>query len=82
MITMPLAEAKNRLSELIARAESGEEVRVTRRGRPVARLVPVAEITTESRQTRVAEVFRQLERLTPQLRLEGELKAIAHEGLD
>ena len=34
-------EAKNKLSELLARAEKGEEVVITRRGRPVAKLVPI-----------------------------------------
>jgi prevent-host-death family protein len=34
-------EAKNRLSELLAAAERGEEVVITRRGEPVARLEPV-----------------------------------------
>ncbi|HEX3885429.1 MAG TPA: type II toxin-antitoxin system prevent-host-death family antitoxin [Stellaceae bacterium] len=33
-------EAKNRLSELLRRAESGEEIAITNRGRVVARLVP------------------------------------------
>jgi prevent-host-death family protein len=38
--TVPLNEAKTRLSELIRRVEAGEEI-VIRRGRtPVARLVP------------------------------------------
>ncbi len=35
-----LFEAKNRLSELIDRVEAGEEITITRRGTPVARLVP------------------------------------------
>ena len=34
-------EAKNRLSELLDKAECGEEIVITRRGRPVAKLVPV-----------------------------------------
>ncbi len=34
-------EAKNKLSELLDRAEAGEEVVITRRGKPVAKLVPV-----------------------------------------
>ncbi len=34
-------EAKTRLSELIERAERGEEVVITRRGRPVARIAPL-----------------------------------------
>jgi prevent-host-death family protein len=34
-------DAKNKLSELLAKAERGEEIVITRRGRPVAKLVPV-----------------------------------------
>jgi len=33
-------EAKNRLSELLRRAEAGEEIAITNRGKVVARLVP------------------------------------------
>jgi prevent-host-death family protein len=36
-----LFEAKTHLSELIARAERGEEVIITRHNKPVAKLVPV-----------------------------------------
>jgi len=35
-----VAEAKNRLSELIRAVENGESVVITRKGRPVAQLVP------------------------------------------
>jgi len=41
MNTVNLADAKAHLSELIAQAESGEAVCITRRGRPVARLTAV-----------------------------------------
>lgn len=34
-------EAKTRLSELVDRAEKGEEIIISRAGRPVARLVPL-----------------------------------------
>jgi prevent-host-death family protein len=33
-------EAKTHFSELLARAEQGENILITRRGQPVARLVP------------------------------------------
>lgn len=33
--------ARNGLSALVARVEAGEEIVIARRGRPVARLVPV-----------------------------------------
>ncbi len=36
-------EAKNRLSELLRAAEAGRSVVITRRGRPVARLVPAVD---------------------------------------
>lgn len=37
-----IAEAKANLAELIRRAEAGEEIELTRYGRPVARLVGAA----------------------------------------
>lgn len=41
MHTVTLAEAKAHLSELLNQIEAGEEVLITRRGQPVARLVGV-----------------------------------------
>ncbi len=41
MDTVSLADAKARLSELVARAEAGEDVCITRRGKPVARLTRI-----------------------------------------
>ncbi len=41
METIGLFEAKTHLSELVARAEQGEEVIITRHNKPVARLVPI-----------------------------------------
>ena len=38
-----VAEAKARLAEFIRRAEGGEEIVLTRHGRPVARLSPASE---------------------------------------
>jgi prevent-host-death family protein len=41
MESIGLFEAKTHLSELVARAERGEEVIITRHNKPVAKLVPV-----------------------------------------
>ena len=41
MATISLAHAKAHLSALIDRVERGEEVVITRRGRPAARLGPI-----------------------------------------
>lgn len=38
--TVSIYEAKTRLSHLVDRAQRGDEVVITRHGRPVARLVP------------------------------------------
>ena len=38
--TVSVYEAKTHLSALVAQVEQGEEVEITRHGRPVARLVP------------------------------------------
>jgi prevent-host-death family protein len=42
MVTVSLAQAKARLSELLDKVEAGEEVVVTRHGRVVARISPAA----------------------------------------
>jgi prevent-host-death family protein len=43
MIEVGAFEAKNKLSALLDRVEQGEEIIITRHGRPVARLVPSTE---------------------------------------
>lgn len=40
MDTVSLHDAKARLSELVRRAETGEQIALTRHGRVVARIVP------------------------------------------
>lgn len=44
-----LFEAKTHLSELVARAEQGEEVIITRHNKPVARLVPLSRVGDDAR---------------------------------
>ena len=41
-MNIPVSEAKGQLTELVRRAEAGEDVVLTRHGHPVARLVPAA----------------------------------------
>lgn len=42
MTTVGAFEAKTHLSQLLERVEQGEEITITRRGRAVARLVPMS----------------------------------------
>jgi len=41
MTTASISEAKAKLSALLNRVKAGEEVTITDRGRPVARIVPI-----------------------------------------
>jgi prevent-host-death family protein len=81
MIHIPLAQAKNQLSELISRVEAGETVAVTRRGKPVARLVQCTVEGPSMQKQQVKHAFARLAQLRRNLVLEGELKALAREGL-
>lgn len=47
MIKVSLGKAKMRMDELLERVEEGEEVVITRGGRPVAKLVPLTEASTK-----------------------------------
>jgi prevent-host-death family protein len=46
MAQVNVHEAKTQLSKLLARVEAGEEIVIARAGKPVARLVPVAQTKT------------------------------------
>jgi prevent-host-death family protein len=41
MTQVGMHEAKTKLSQLVERAESGEDIVIARNGKPVARLVPI-----------------------------------------
>ncbi len=51
MADYSIADAKNHLPKLIDRAVSGEEVMITRRGKPVAEIKPASRISAGSGST-------------------------------
>jgi prevent-host-death family protein len=53
-------EAKNRLSELLDKAERGEETVITRRGRPVAKLIPLSAESDMEKARDAAKAIRKL----------------------
>jgi prevent-host-death family protein len=77
MRTIGAFEAKNRLSELLQTVENGEEVTITRHGRPVARLVPVGQSDRE----KVREAIEWLKRTRKERSLGGiKIKDLINEG--
>lgn len=44
MSTQSVLEARNNLSRLIAESQAGEDVVITKRGTPVARIVPIGPV--------------------------------------
>ena len=47
MESIGLFEAKTHFSELVTRAEQGEELIITRHNKPVAKLVPIGPVSAE-----------------------------------
>ena len=82
MKSFPVFEAKNRFSELIGLVESGQEIAITRRGTPVARLVSVAASSSVDKSADASEILRKLKELCGTLDVQGDLKTIARDGLD
>jgi prevent-host-death family protein len=77
MITVGAFEAKTRLAALLDRVESGDEVVITRHGKPVARLVRVETIDRD----RVARAVQQLKLLRKTTTLGGlDWRALRDEG--
>jgi prevent-host-death family protein len=55
-------EAKNKLSELLERAEAGEEIVITRRGQAIARIVSMGAETDRDRARAAAARIRECAR--------------------
>ena len=56
MANYGVAEAKNKFTHLLDRAENGEHVVITRHGRPVAELRPVQAMTWEEQKAKMKEI--------------------------
>lgn len=73
-------EAKSKLSQLVEKAEAGEEVVLTRRGRPVAKIVSVAPAARRDR----ARLLREIRALARRVRIPKRIsiREIIAEGRD
>lgn len=70
-------EAKTHLAELLDRVESGEKITITRRGKPVAQLIPVPSQVDEAKQavSRLRDRRKKIQGISL-----NELLDMAHEG--
>lgn len=77
METVGVSEARRNLSKLLDRVARGENLTITRHGKPVARLVPVATDRDRAQEAldSIAELRRHI-KLAPL----AELMAMTHEG--
>ena len=77
-------EAKTRLSELLVEVEQGEQVTITRRGLPVARLVGLASAKrgAPSQRQQVGVAIVSLRELRKGVVLEGDLRDLISDGRD
>jgi len=74
-------EAKARFSELLAAVQAGEEVEITKHGKPIVRMVAVeADAPLNDRKERVTEAFEQLREMRQGFTLDGDIKEIIAEG--
>lgn len=64
---VPIAEFKDRLSEVVAAAEAGEEIVITRHGRDVVKLVAVEQDAAARRRA----TFEAMAALREELRAKG-----------
>lgn len=62
MIQVGAFEAKNTLGSLLDRVEAGEEILITRHGKPAARLAPVPRVSDADRARAHAALARMTQR--------------------
>jgi prevent-host-death family protein len=62
MVEIGAREANQQFSKLLARVESGEEIVITMRGKPVAKLVPAtaADRAAAERERQLEELLREM----------------------
>lgn len=76
-------EAKTNLSRLIEQVEKGQEITITRHGKPVVKLVPARAGLTPEQIAERKEAIRRLQEIAAKLKINAtqeEIKAWINEG--
>ncbi len=80
MVTFGISETRTKFSKLVERANRGEIIEITRRGKPVAKLVPIQSRDVEKAR-KAAEEIRNLRKRLPANALKGlTIKQLIEEG--
>jgi len=82
MKAVAIYEAKAHFSELLAAVQAGEEVNITKHGKPVVKMVAVAgnDADVVEKKARLEAAFARLAELREGFVLDGDIKAIIAEG--
>lgn len=80
MESVGLFEAKTHLSEIVARAEAGEEVVIMRHNKPVAKIVPFVAADEGERRARARAAVKALLKSSEGRTLGMDWKALRDEG--
>ena len=67
---VPVAAFKDKVSEFLSEAQAGEEVIITRHGKPTAKLVPIVQ-APEDRTAAKTEALARMAQIREQLRAKG-----------
>lgn len=75
MRSIPVGEFKDNASTFIAAAEAGEEIIITRHGKPAARLMAAGD-PAAARRAQAEKAFAELARIRERMRAEGRTATI------
>lgn len=77
-----ILDARNNLSALVERVEKGEEVIITRHGKPVVKMVAVEPADEEERRRRAREAIKAIREMRKEVKPLGDItiKELIEEG--
>jgi prevent-host-death family protein len=68
-MNVPIRELKARLSRYLRAASAGKDIVVTSRGKPVARIIPLAPPKADSKSPSREELIERMKALMPEVRI-------------
>lgn len=81
-LTIGLAEAKAKLSEIVDKVETGQTIVISRKGKPVAEIRPIEQLTPAEVVEKIRAIRKRVARKHPPVedRKSDRLRDLAHKG--